>query len=160
MEKYNGLEIVRIVGTTSSGKRNVKIVECKCSCGNVVNVRLDNVKSGNTKSCGCYNKKLIMERNVKHNHNVRGKKSSEYISWYNMKQRCTNVNNHKYQIYGGRGISVCEEWMKFENYIKDMGLKPGPEYSIDRINVDGNYEPSNCRWSTPKEQANNRRNKL
>jgi len=76
-----------------------------------------------------------------------------------MIQRITNPNNHKYSIYGGRGITMCKEWKEFTNFLKDMGKRPTGT-TLDRINVDGNYGPENCKWSTPKEQANNRRNNI
>lgn len=79
-----------------------------------------------------------------------------YGTWLNMRQRCNNPHNPKYRLYGGRGIVICERWMQsFENFIEDMGPKPSPEHSIDRIDGDGNYELSNCRWATKKEQATN-----
>jgi hypothetical protein len=84
-------------------------------------------------------------------------KSKEWNSWDHMKRRCNNPNDPKYPSHGARGITVCERWLKFENFFADMGEAPGREYSLDRINNDGNYEPSNCRWATPKEQSNNRR---
>lgn len=80
----------------------------------------------------------------------------EYRVWAGMIQRCTNPNNPKYDHYGGRGITICKEWRKFKNFYSDMGPKPTPEHSIDRINNDGNYEPSNCRWTTTKIQNYNR----
>jgi hypothetical protein len=89
---------------------------------------------------------------------IHGKwKSPEWNSWNHMKQRCLNPNHVKYPEYGGRGITVCERWLKFENFYFDMGDKPSSIHTLDRIEVNGNYEPSNCKWSTPKEQSNNRR---
>ena len=97
---------------------------------------------------------------ITHKHCFNGKKSSEYNSWDHMIQRCNNKNCHKYQMYGGRGIRVCKRWLKFENFIHDMGLKPNTKYSIDRINTGGNYEPSNCRWATIGQQQINTRAQL
>ena len=87
-----------------------------------------------------------------------GNKTPEYKAWQGMKDRCYNPNSHKYKWYGARGITVCERWRNsYHNFIDDMGLKPGKKLSLDRINNDGNYEPSNCRWTDYKTQNNNQR---
>ncbi len=125
------------------------IWRCMCDCGTFKDVPSRSLQSGNTRSCGCYK----IAKSFTHGLS----KTAEYISWYHMLQRCNNTNNDRYKDYGGRGSRVCIRWSEFENFISDMGYKPEKEYSLDRIDVNGNYEPSNCKWSTKKEQANNQR---
>lgn len=84
-------------------------------------------------------------------------KSPEYHAWFHMKARCLNPKNQRYAAYGERGISVCEQWMTFDNFLADMGCRPSPDHSLDRINNDGNYEPGNCRWATRSQQQRNKR---
>lgn len=124
--------------------------KCLCECGNYTNVKRGDLARNHTKSCGC----LAVENAKTH-----GKRDSkEYNSWHGMKNRCLNENHVHYKHYGGRGITVCDEWKdSFENFYKDMGDKPTPQHSIDRINVNGNYTPENCRWATKKEQSLNKR---
>lgn len=98
-------------------------------------------------------------KNGSHGHSCVGKRTTEYNTWLHMKDRCFNPNNNGYANYGGRGITICDRWLGetgFENFLSDMGHKPSPKHSIDRINNDGNYEPSNCRWATAATQVNNR----
>lgn len=134
-----------------------RYVECQCECGNIKNIRFTHLRNGSIKSCGC--KKSLMIKNSKTTHDK--SKSSEWGIWNGMKQRCSNPNADNYSYYGGRGIKVCDRWFNsFENFLDDIGQRPSMKHSIDRINNDGNYEPSNCRWATKSEQRKNQRHDI
>lgn len=130
---------------------------CRCDCRKETIVLSYNLKSGHTQSCGCLQKELSAFRSTVHGHNRVGKESAEHRTWRSMIQRCINPKNKNYHNYGGRKITVCERWVKFENFLADMGKVP-IGLQLDRSNNDKGYFKENCCWSTPKEQQRNKRN--
>lgn len=150
------LEHIEYVGRENS--KYIKKSRYLCYCGNTFIARESHVNAGNIVSCGCYQKEYLSTAKIKHGGARRGKHSVEYSTWRAIKARCTNPNTKSYSNYGGRGIKMCGRWLNsFSNFLEDMGERPSKYHSIDRIENDGNYEPSNCRWATKKEQSRNTR---
>lgn len=149
-EKFNHLTVIEEIQNLNNRKFKVQ-----CDCGNITEVFLSNLTRNHTTSCGCVSAKTASIRASTH----RMTKTSEYKSWQEMKNRCTNTQHKFYDIYGGRGITIYKPWLdSFQNFIEYIGLKPsGRRWSIERIDVDGNYEPGNVVWANSSQQNRNRR---
>lgn len=155
-KQYGRLTVLKHIG---KDKHNNAVWECKCSCGNVINVRGATLRNGRAKSCGCLHKEMakrLAKNNITHNMS----NTRLYRAWQSIKSRCYYNKNNRYKNYGGRGIIVCDEWCNdfqaFYNWSMNNGY--ADNLTIDRIDVNGNYEPNNCRWVDMKTQQRNKRN--
>lgn len=154
-QHFNRLTIIDYAGRNN---KNCCVWLCLCDCGNRKKVVGYDLRRGHTKSCGCLNKERVKKAATSHGATADNRRDPEYAVWNNMIQRCENPKNNQYKNYGARGIKVCDQWRNdYSAFIKDIGKRPSNNHSIERIDVDGDYEPSNCKWVTPKEQARNRR---
>lgn len=129
--------------------------QCRCDCGKLKVIMGKHLMSKGTTSCGCLHTQRFTT--FKHGHDRREQRSPEYRAWLGARRRCNSTKSKDFIEWGGRGITICPRWGNFLNFLRDMGKRPTPRHSLDRINNDGNYEPSNCRWASQYEQAQNRR---
>lgn len=148
-QRFGKLTAVALVGRIEGRT----VWRFRCDCGSSYEGRSGHVHDGRVSSCGCA--KVEARRARPDWHGLTN--SAEHRCWTNMLTRCCNANSQDWENYGGRGIQVCERWLDFKSFHADMGQKPSASHSIDRIDVNGNYEPGNCRWATPKEQRANQR---
>lgn len=155
-QKFGRLTVIDLVESDAGANIPTKWI-CQCDCGKETVVRGSNLQSGVTRSCGCLSKELLIERHFKHG----GTGSRLYVTWQHMIRRCEKNTDRAYKYYGGRGISVHIDWHDYTAF-RDWALANGyaDDLTIDRIDVNGNYEPSNCRWISLKEQQKNKRNNV
>jgi len=145
----------------SNGNKFKKYV-CVCICGRRIVVAGSLLRAGKTRSCGCLQREIAQKfglSNARHGHNRSAKNGGEsptHSSWAAMMKRCTNPKTNNYELYGGRGIQICPQWYRFENFLADMGERPSGK-SLDRIDPYGHYVPDNCQWATASEQRRGRR---
>lgn len=157
-QQFGRLTVIRQDVPTPSGKTRWV---CCCECQTEKSVQSSDLRSGKTRSCGCLQRErsaIAGRANATHGMSRHSEPDPTYVAWQGMKTRCLNQNTVDWPNYGGRGIIICPEWVdSFETFYACVGDRPGPDYSLDRIDTDGNYEPSNVRWATWKEQAASRR---
>jgi len=148
-----------VISREPDGKHRMRRWLCRCDCGTLTVTSQACLRRGDTKSCGCLARELLIKRNEKGTHGESCPPTKEYTAWCSIKERCFNRNTKDYILYGARNIRICKRWRNsYVNFLSDVGRAPSPEYTLGRIDNDGNYEPDNVRWETQRQQSNNRRN--
>lgn len=161
-QKFGRLTVLSVLPSTDRKRR----VLCRCDCGIEKVVSFPDMRVGHIRSCGCLivdtrDMSAAIAASTTHGQAAHGQQTKTYKTWIYMRRRCSDPAVIGYENYGGRGIKVCDRWQNsFENFASDVGTCPSPEHSIDRLDVNGQYEPGNCRWATKKEQAQTRRNRI
>ncbi len=155
-----GQKFGRLTVLEKVGKKNRQVTwNCICDCGRKCVVTGDKLRNGNTKSCGCFHKERIKKVNTKHGQNTSKGQTLIYKIWANMMSRCYNSNHSSYPYYGGRNIQVCERWWEFQNFYRDVGKYRPKNMTLERIDNNEDYKPSNCKWASMQEQSRNTRTK-
>jgi hypothetical protein len=153
-QRFGRLSVISQLQSTAAGQARWL---ARCDCGGEVRAPGADLRQGRTISCGCLKAERVAKLNASHGHSVNRIHTPEYTAWSNMKDRCRPESKDRH-LYYDRGIVVCERWARsFEAFFNDMGRKPSPELSLDRIDNDRGYEPGNCRWATAREQRLNQR---
>ena len=157
-QKFHRFTVISFSHTADIKGKKMRLWDCECECGNKRILSSSKLNSGKHKSCGCLRVDNGKTKNLRHGH-TSGSFSPEYRAWQNMLTRCYNPKATRFEHHGGRGIGVCDKWRNsFEEFFKDVGKRPSPNHTLDRYpDNDGNYEPSNFRWATQKQQSQNRR---
>jgi hypothetical protein len=161
-QRFGRLVVQRRAGSAPNGRATWR---CRCDCGQEHTVRGDVLRQGMTSSCGCIGAEVRAitaaatgRRNRTHGHSTGGTNTPEYQTWASMLRRCYTPSATSFKWYGALGVKVCDRWRtSFEDFLTDMGARPSPTHSIDRINPSGDYEPGNCRWATSQQQNFNKR---